>query len=197
MADEKTQTTASSGTTGGSSRKSAGTKTSGSKSKSSGRKSRTTRKSGQARSQSAQQKTARAVGARTAEENARSASDNTIASDVNERASETAAARAREAAAGEATKDVKLHPDVEKAIFASDGEPLHSINSIPKAEGGLPHDVIVGIRQNLDSVRGDSALGQPGQKGHGVGTAELVGTMTDEEVEANEREYAKRVGRSK
>lgn len=191
-ADEKTQTTASSGQTGGSSEKTASTRRTGGT-----RKTRTARKSGQARSASAQRKTARAVGAATAEENARTASDNTIASDVNERASETAAARAREAAAGEARKGIKLHPDVEKAIFANDGEPLHSINSIPKAEGGLPHDVIVGIRQNLESVRGDSALGQPGQTGHGVGTAELVGTMTEEEVAANEREYAKRVSRSK
>lgn len=129
------------------------------------------------------------------EQNAQTASDNAEATDraVNEIASEQAAAAS--AATGDGTRPAKLHPEVEKHLLGNaDGEPLSSINSVPKAEGGMPADVIATIRSNLDSVRGEAALGQPGQEGHGVGTgtAGLQGTLDDDAREANEKEYAAR-----
>jgi hypothetical protein len=88
----------------------------------------------------------------------------------------------------------QLHPAVEAAIMADDSEEWTSINNVPKAEGGLHADDLARIRSSLASVRGDQALGQPGQKGHGVGTAQVGSPMTDEEIKADDAEYRKRFG---
>lgn len=163
------------------------------KSRAASKKTATTRSRSAAKTSSAR-KTSVTQTARTAGDNEPGAAL------VNERASEEARVRAQEAAGGaaQAEKPQKLHPDVEKIILGTDdGEPLSSVNSVPKAEGGMPHDDLVAIRTSLDQARGAGALGQPGQAGHGVGTgtAGLTGPMSDEQIAANEKEYAKRVGR--
>lgn len=128
---------------------------------------------------------------------AATAGDNVQPSAVNQIASD--AARNSASLAGGGVEVAKLHPDVEKVILGDPDTPITSINSVPKAEGGMPADVVATIRSSLDTVRGAEALGQPGQKGHGVGTgtAGLAGTMTPEEAEADDREYRKRIGATK
>lgn len=153
-----------------------------SKSRSASRKSATTR------SRSAARKTSPA-------QTRRSAGDNEPgAAAVNEAANEQARAASASAGGTDVSAVKKLHPAVEAVLLGDDTEPRTSINSVPKDEGGLHADDIATIRSRLDSLRGDSALGQPGQLGHGVGTASagIAGTMTDEEREADDREYRRR-----
>lgn len=145
------------------------------------------------KTKSAARKTSSSRSRTSARQTARTAGDNEPGANlVNERASNEAAALAADHSdTGE--KAAKLHPDVERLILGTDdGEPLSSVNSVPKAEGGLPADVLSNLRQDLETVRGQDALGQPGQVGHGVGTARVGEPMTDEEIAANEKEYAAR-----
>lgn len=103
--------------------------------------------------------------------------------------------KAQEQAATPADREKLLDPAVQAAILGVDGEPLTSVNSLPKDQGGLPADEIARLRSVQESVTGAGALGQPGQKGHGVGTAShtIQGPMTDAEIEANEKEYQRRI----
>lgn len=128
----------------------------------------------------------------TAKQTSRTAGDNEPGANlVNERANAEAAVKAQDEAGKAATEE--LDPKVAEAIL-NPGEAATSLNSLPKSEGGLPADVIAGIRSTVASARGNAALGQPGQEGHGVGTgtAGLAGVMSDEERDANEEEYRKR-----
>lgn len=134
-----------------------------------------------------------------AKQTSRAAGDNEPGANlVNEKASQEAQTRAVEAqqAAAEAAT-AELPEAVAKQILQPDpDEPITSLNNLRKDEGGLPADVLAGIRSSVDSARGSAALGQPGQEGHGVGTGTvgLTAIMSEEEAAADHAEYQRRFG---